>query len=722
MTRIQRRLRVASMLLWLAGCSSDSDDNPPATPDAGSDAASTDADAAAVDAGTSKDASTPPDAQTIESPVRGTAEIAPWGFDLAGMKESVRPGNSFYQYANGTWLEENLIPDDRVAWGSFDALALEAEVHVQALVAQPAEDAAAGSDGRKVREYYAAFLDTDRIEAEGLKPLAAGLEAIAGAKTHEDIAKLMGRSELGRFAPLSVDVAFDDKEPNRYVISVYQGGLGLPDRDYYLGEMYADLVKAYEEHIARMLTLVGTPEAESGADAAAVVELETQIADKHWPIAMRRDRDATYNPRTRAELLDQAKGFPWEVMLAEAGLPDQDAFIVAELSAVVDLASAFSSVPVATWVKYLTYHYVRMHASFLPSAIDKENFAFFGTTLNGQPTARARDRRAISAVNSVLGEAIGKLYVAEHFPEAHKKQMVELVENLRDTFSERIKGLSWMTAATKEAAQKKLDTFLPKIGYPDKWKDYSKLEVKAGDAFGNLVRARVWAWEFDVARLGKPTDRSEWFMSPQTVNAYYNSVFNEIVFPAAILQPPFFDPNADPAVNYGGIGAVIGHEMGHGFDDQGAKSDENGVLRTWWQPEDEAAFSVLVDKLVAQYDTYEVLPDLFVNGRLTVGENIGDLGGLTVAYYAYRASLQGKTAPVLNGLTGDQRFFLGWAQVWRQLRRDESLRTLVMSDSHSPNPLRVDGVVRNIDEFYEAFGVKPDDALWLDPEARVHIW
>ena len=713
MTQTQRCLRLASLLLWLAGCSSDSDK----APDASTDAAV--ADASAPDASSSDAAAADASAPVTEGP----AKIAPWGFDLDGRDESIEPGESFYNYANGTWLKDNKIPDDRVAWGSFDKLAIEAEAQVQALVAKPPAEAE-GSEARKVRDYYATFLDTDAIEKAGRKPAEAGLKAIASASSHDDIARLMGRADLGLLTPFGVGVSFDDKDPDRYIVLISQSGLALPDRDYYLNpdESYVALRKSYEEHIARQLTLAGTPEAESGSDAQTIVELETKIAERHWPIAKRRDREATYNLRTRDELVQEAKGFPWATLLGEAGLDKQDAFIVSELSAVVDLAAFYESVPVESWKKYLTYHFVRAHANVLPAAIDAENFAFFGRTLNGQPAPRARDRRAISAVNSVLGEAVGQLYVAEHFPESHKQKMRDLVENLRATFSERIKNLAWMTETTKAAAQKKLDTFLPKVGYPDKWKDYNELEVKPGDAFGNLVRARVWSWKDDLAHLGKPTDRSEWFMTPQTVNAYYNPTFNEIVFPAAILQAPFFDPNADPAVNYGAIGAVIGHEMGHGFDDQGAKSDEKGVLRTWWQPEDEEAFRALVDKLVAQYNAYEVLPGLFINGQLTVGENIGDLGGLTVAYYAYKASLKGKDAPVLDGLTGDQRFFLGWAQVWRQLRRDESLRTVVMSDPHSPNQWRVDGVVRNIDAFYDAFSVEEGDALYLAPEERVYIW
>ena len=363
-----------------------------------------------------------------------------------------------------------------------------------------------------------------------------------------------------------------------------------------------------------------------------------------------------------------------------------------------------------------------MHATVLPTAFDLERFEFYGRTLYGQPELRERWKRATASVNGTLGEVVGQLYVEKHFPPAHKAQVVKLVENLRTAFAERVKQLPWMSPETKLLALEKLSTFNPKIGYPDKWKDYSALEVRAGDAFGNAVRAREFSWNDDLAHLDGPTDRTEWFTSPQTVNAFYSSVFNEIVFPAAILQPPFFDPAADPAVNYGSIGAVIGHEMGHGFDDQGAKSDAKGVLRTWWKPEDETAFKSLVDKLVAQYDTYEALPGLKVNGRLTVGENIGDLGGLTVAYDAYKVSLGGKQPEAIDGFSGDQRFFLGWAQVWRELIREPTLRSLVLSDSHSPSVFRVNGVVRNMDAWYTAFDVKPGDALYLAPQDRVRIW
>ncbi len=386
------------------------------------------------------------------------------------------------------------------------------------------------------------------------------------------------------------------------------------------------------------------------------------------------------------------------------------------------LGKWFTTVPVKNWQSYLKYNYLVTHAAVLPQVIDDERFDFYNRTLSGQQQKRERWKRAVQTLDGTVGEVLGQLYVKKHFPPEAKQKMVELVENLRRAYSARIDALRWMTDETKKVAKEKLATFRPKIGYPDKWKDYSKLEIRAGDAFGNTVRSRVFDAEFDRERLGRPTDKDEWFLTPQTVNAYYNPLFNEIVFPAAILQAPYFDPNADAAVNYGGIGGVIGHEMGHGFDDQGSKSDANGVLRTWWKPEDETAFKKLVDALVGQYDEFEVLPGLKVNGRLTVGENIGDLGGLTVAHEAYRLSLGDQQPPVLDGFTGEQRFFLAWAQAWRELMRDESLRKQVMSDPHSPAVFRVQGVVRNMDQWYSAFDVKPEDKMYLEPEKRVRIW
>lgn len=650
------------------------------------------------------------------------AAIGAWGFDLDGMDSSIKPGDDFYKYANGNWLANNQIPPDLTSWGSFTKLAVETEKQLQGIIDTVPANAPAGSAEQKVHDFYHAYLDVAAIDKAGLTPASAGLKDIATAKTHADIAHLMGRPDLGLDTPINPQITIDDKNPDRYIVGIGQAGISLPDRDYYLKDDVAlvEIRKKYLAHIDRMLKLAQEPD--SGKQAQAILNLETQIAKHHWPVAKRRERELTYNLRTRDELDAMARKYPWKELLIGAGLQDQREFVVAELDAVESLAGFFTTVPVSTWRSYLKYHYLVNQAAVLPQPFDDERFDFFGRTLNGQPQKRERWKRAVNTLDGALGEVVGQLYVKQYFPPESKQQMLELVNNLRRAYAQRIDTLPWMSADTKKAAKEKLGTFRPKIGYPDKWKDYSKLEIRAGDAFGNTVRARVFGWEFDLNRLGRPTDKDEWFLTPQTVNAYYNPTFNEVVFPAAILQAPYFDPHADPAINYGGIGGVIGHEMGHGFDDQGAKSDAYGVLRTWWKPEDEAAFKKLVDALVGQYDNYEALPGLKVNGRLTVGENIGDLGGLTVAREAYHMSLNGRQAPVLDGFTGEQRFFLSWAQVWRELIRDESLRNQVMSNPHSPPNFRVLGVVRNIDGWYEAFNVKPEDKLYLAPEQRVRIW
>ena len=648
-------------------------------------------------------------------------EIGPWGFDLTGVDERVRPGDSFYEYANGRWLTRHTIPENRTYWSTFAELRQRTEERVRQLIETPPH-AHASAFARKVHDFYRAFVDSTAIESRGLLPIARGIRAIHEAQTHADIARLLGRADLGLLGPIKLQLAIDDKDPNRHVILITQSGLGLPDRDYYLSAKpeHLQLRAAYQAHIARVLQLIGVEHARSAA--AVVLELELAMARLHWPVAKRREREQTYNPRSRAELMHDTRRFPWYSLLSEAGLMEHDSFVVAEVDAVDQLLGLFGSVAVSAWHSYLVYHYVASHASVLPQRIDSACFEFYGRTLNGQTELLARDMRAVAAVNEALGEAVGQLYTAQYFPASHKERTLELVDSLRAAFALRLRDLPWLSEATKVAAQRKLESFVPKVGFPDKWRDYSDYDVSPDDAFGNLVRGRVWRWQRDLVRLRRAPDRGEWSMTPQTVNASYNYTGNEIIFPAAILQAPFFDPHADAAVNYGAIGAVIGHEMGHGFDDQGSKSDEHGVLRTWWQPEDADAFALLVDKLVAQYDAYEVLPGVFVNGRLTVGENIGDLGGLCLAYAAYRASLCGEEPPVLDGFTGDQRFFLAWAQIWRQLRRAESQRNLLLSDPHSPSRLRVDGVVRNIDAFYRAFEVQPSDALWLAPEKRVSIW
>ena len=649
-------------------------------------------------------------------------QIGAWGLDLAAADRSVKPGDDFYRYADGKWLDTTQIPLDRTSWGSFVELADRSEREVREIAESLPADAPQGSTEQKAGDFYRAYLDTVSIEQKGLSPALPGLQAIAAARTHEQLADLIGRPDLDLKAPLGVGITTDQKNPDRYIVVILQSGLSLPDRDYYLKDdpVFTNLRAKYQTHVERMLRLAG--EKDPAAQAASILDIETRIAKVHWPAAKRRERDLTYNLRTRAELDQLSPGFPWQPLLAAQGLDGQTEFVVRELDAVQALSALFKQIPVERWHAYFEYQYLAANADVLPAAFDAERFDFYGHVLNGQPQQRERWKRAVAALNGGLGEVTGQLYVQKYFPPEAKQKVVALVENLRLAYSARIQQLPWMSVDTKKVALEKLAAFRPKIGYPDKWRDYSALQVVAGDAFGNKSRADVFEWHRQLERLGKPTDRDEWHMTPQTINAYYNPTFNEIVFPAAILQPPFFDAHADAAVNYGGIGGVIGHEMGHGFDDQGSKSDARGVLRTWWQPEDDQAFRKRVDSLAAQFDQFEALPGLNVNGRLTLGENIGDLGGLSVAYEAYHISLQGRKAPVLDGFTGDQRFFLSWAQVWRSLYRDEQLRTLVMSNPHSPPKFRVNGPVRNLDAWYTAFDVKAGDQLYLPPEDRVRIW
>lgn len=650
------------------------------------------------------------------------AQYGAFGLDLGARDLSVAPGDDFYRYANGHWVDTHQIPADRGRWGAFDELAEQADDNVRKLIQSLPQQSSPGSIEQKVGDYYRAFMNQDAIEAAGLKPARPGLDAIAAARSYTDIATLMGRPDLGLMSPLGLGIDTDEKNPDRYVTLLVQSGLGLPDRDYYLsaGAKFRETRDQYRVHLQRMLALAGDPE--SGAHASQILDLETKIAEYHWPKAKRRERELTYNLRTLAQVQRPAPDFPWQSLFGAAGLQDRKEFNVAEPDAVENIARLFTTVPVNVWQSYLEVHYLDSYAPVLPKDFDAESFDFFGRQLNGQQQQRERWKRAVSAVSGELGEAVGQLYVKQFFPPAAKAQALQLVENLREAYRRHFQSVPWMTPATRKLAQEKLATFRPKIAYPDQWRDYSALRISGNDAFGNQARATAFEWQRDLQRIDRRTDRDEWGMTPQTINAYYNPTFNEIVFPAAILQPPFFDPDADAAVNYGGIGGVIGHEMGHGFDDQGAKSDAKGILRTWWLPADIAAFQTRVDSLVAQYDTYEALPGLHVNGRLTVGENIGDLSGMTIAYEAYRLSLHGAQPPVLNGLTGDQRFFLAWAQAWRGLIRDEQLRKQVLTDPHSPSQFRVNAVVRNVDAWYRAFGVKPADKLYLPADRRVRIW
>jgi putative endopeptidase len=652
-----------------------------------------------------------------------TPAIGAWGVDLSARDLSIKPGNDFFRYANGTWLKNTPIPADRTRWGTFDMLGEKSDRDVRDIITAVAGGSnAPGSNAQKIADIYNSYLDIDHIDQVGLAPIQPTLAQIDALRTTDDVVRFMCTPASGASAPIRMFITLDQKNPDRYIVAMTQSGLGLPEREYYrrTDGQFPTLRTQYVAHVQRMLELVH--QSDAAAKAARIMALETAIAELHWPIADRRDRSRTYNLKTRAEVKALAASYPWDAGFQAQGLGAVNEVVVRELSAMTPLANLVVQTPVATWRDYLTWHVVNNSADYLPRAIDDANFEFYGKTLNGQPQQRERWKRAVDNVNDSVGEAVGQIYVQRHFPPEAKAQALALVENLRHAYRERINALTWMTPETKAAAQEKLAAFRPKIGYPDKWKDYSAMEIRAGDAFGNAKRAALWDWNYDLARLGKPSDRDEWGMTPQTVNAYYNSTFNEIVFPAAILQAPFFDPNADMAVNYGAIGGVIGHEMGHGFDDQGAKSDAHGVLRDWWQPADLAAFSQLVAKLAAQYETYSPLPGIHVNGRLTSGENMGDNGGLQAAHYAYTIALNGQTAPVIDGLTGEQRFFLGWAQAWRENIRDEAVRNQVLTNPHSPAQYRCNGTVRNMSSWYAAFDVRPDDALYLPEADRVVIW
>ncbi|GAM98202.1 peptidase of M13 family [alpha proteobacterium U9-1i] len=658
------------------------------------------------------------------TPPRRPAAIGAWGIDLSVRDLSVNPGDDFFSYTNGLWIRDTEIPSDRVSFGTFDMLLEKSENDVRAIIEETARGThAAGSNEQKIGDFYNSYLDQEAITAAGIAPAQPDLDRIAQATTHEALIRIVGAPDMPVASPIGIGVTLDERNPNRYVVGMNHGGLSLPDRDYYLrnDEQFRTIRTQLETHIGRMLGLAN--QTDPTGKARAVVALETQIAQRHLPIADRRQREAMYNLRTRDQIRALAPNFPWDAYFDSAELSAVTEVVVGEINTMGPLANLFMATPVATWQAYLTYHYLSNSAGVLPKPIDDENFAFYGTQLNGQPQQRERWRRAVTSTNGALGKAVGQLYVARHFPPEAKAQMLELIENMRRAYGERIDALTWMSAETKVVAREKLATFDPKIGYPDNWRDYSAFEVRAGDAFGNRKRSAVYVWQYDVARLSRPTDKSEWlYMDPQDVNAYYNPVFNEIVFPAAILQPPFFDPNADPAVNYGAIGGVIGHEMGHGFDDQGAKSDAQGVLRDWWNANDVAAFAQLTSALAAQYSGFEAVPGINVNGQLTLGENIGDNGGLQVAHYAYQLSLNGQQAPVLDDITGDQRFFMGWAQAWREKIRDEALRNQVLSDPHSPARFRCNGTVRNMDAWYTAFNVQQGQALFLPEDQRIEIW
>lgn len=647
--------------------------------------------------------------------------MGPWGFDMSGRDLKAKPGDDFYQWANGTWDARTEIPSDRARYGNFDALAALSVERVRSIVEAAAAAKTTDRDTLKISAAWRSFMDEATAEKLDATPLQPVLAEIRRAQSLADITRLMGRANMSSYRSVfNVSVRDDAKSPDRYAIYLSTGGLGLPDRDYYLEARFADRKAAYEKYVAQMLGMLEWPDAQSAAKD--LVALETRIAEATWTRAEQRNRDKTYNPMSLAELQAFAPGFQWSEFLTEAGLPNPARLILTTNTAFPKVADIYKDTPLKTLQAWEAFHAVDSAAPLLSKRFAQARFQFRSSTLAGQPEEKPRWKRGVDFVNSIVGEAVGQQYVKRFFPAESKQMMATLVVNIRKAMQQRIEGLDWMGADTKVQALTKLSKFGVKIGYPDVWRDYSALEIKDNDLYGNSLRSQAFEWKRVVARLNQPVDKTEWGMTPQTVNAYYNPVKNEIVFPAAILQPPFFDPQADAAINYGGIGAVIGHEVSHGFDDQGRKSDGDGYLRDWWTAQDAGKFQVQAQKLGEQYSSFEPLPGAKVNGALTMGENIGDLGGLSVALEAYRISLNGKPAAVVEGTTGDQRVFLGWAQVWRAKSRDEALRQQLVSDPHSPAYYRVNGIVRNMDAWYQAFDVKPGDKLYVAPADRVRIW
>jgi putative endopeptidase len=684
--------------------------------------------------------------QAKAEPATPTMSFGTWGIDPTLLSSEIAPGDDFFAHANQEWLDANPLPAEFSRFGAFNLLREKSTTDVKALIdelaAKPADELSA--DEARIMAVYKAYLDTDAIEAAGLAPAQGHLNKIVTAQSLGDLATLWAKP--GYPSPFGGFVSVDAKQPDQYVAYLGFGGLGLPDRDYYLDESEKgrEIQQKYKDYIAFLLGEAGY--ADPVAAAEAVYALEDKIArDIEWDRTVRRNRDLTYNVVTGEEIAAWAGEFPALSILDATGLSKSPKYVVGQLppsderakelgldeatrakigSGLPGMLALVNETPVATLQAWTIKEFLSDHADVLPSRFDEARFELYGKTLQGTPEQRARWKRAIAATEGALGELVGKSYVARYFPPENKAAMEELVANLRVALGQSIDEIEWMGEETKQQARAKLDSFDPKIGYRDNLEEYEGLVVSASDPLANSLAAAEWQLKDNVSKLGQPIDRTEWFMLPQTVNAYYNSTKNEIVFPAAILQQPFFALTNDIAVNYGAIGGVIGHEMGHGFDDQGSKSDATGKLRNWWTDEDRANFDKRGDALVAQYNAFCPLDDgeTCVNGRLTLGENIGDLGGLSLAYRAYKIATEGKDVPVIDGLTGDQRFFLAWAQVWRSQQREDNARQRLRTDPHSPEEFRVNGVVRNMDEWYEAFGVTEDDAMYLPPEERIRIW
>jgi putative endopeptidase len=642
------------------------------------------------------------------------------GIDRQFMNPDIRPQDDLFRHFAGTWLDTYEIPADRASDGVTRTLYDIAEVQVREII----ETASGEGEAQKIGDLYKSFMDTDAIKARGLTPLQSDLAAIDAITDLSSFITTMAQLEMrGVGGIFGAAIYADPMNSSMNIFHIGQGGLSLPDEAYYREKQYQPIREAFVAHVEKMGQLAGVALA-----ASEILALETEIASHHWDQVKDRDATLTYNKTSRSELEALAPNFLWDSWASDAQIPTAafDSLNIHEPSFFSGLSAILADFDQRrdVWISWLKWNLISGSAAYLTEDIVQQNFSFYGTTLSGTPQIRERWKRGVSLVQGSLGEAIGKVYVGLYFPEASKKAMLELVDYLTQAYEASIKELPWMSEATKEKALAKLATFTPKIGYPDKWRDYSSLEIKADDLIGNLQRIAAFGHAYEVAKIGKPVDRDEWHMTPQTVNAYYNPLMNEIVFPAAILQPPFFDMGADIAANYGGIGAVIGHEIGHGFDDQGSKYDGDGNMVDWWIDSDREAFEKLAGQLIEQFDALSpaATPDIHVNGAFTVGENIGDLSGLEIAYKAYKLALKGASAPVIDGLSGDQRFFLSWAQAWRGKNRPEEVRRRIATDPHSPDEFRCNQIVRNLAPFYEAFEVKESDAMWLAPAERVRIW
>ena len=645
-----------------------------------------------------------------------------WGYDSTAMDSAVKPGDDFFDYVNGAWNARTPIPADRTYAGIDSVLNDKIDRDVRAIVEDMAKNPqSAGRIGQQVGDYYATWMDEAGTERLGTAPLQPYLQRIAAANDRGDLIDLF--AEPGFESPIGIFIYPDLKDPTRYSLYFNQDGLGLPNRDYYLleGAKYDGYRKAYRDYIVTMQKLAGIADAEAKADR--IVALETEIAKIHWTPEQSRDVEKIYNPMTRDQVRAFAPQFEWDRLLAKSGLPNLDKVVIGETSAIQAQGKLLEQVPLETWKDWSAFHFVSNNAQYLPRAFDEARFNFYSKTLRDVQTQRDRWKRGVDLVNTALGEGLGQIYVQRHYPAESNRQMGELIANIRAALKDKIDNSGWMDAATKREALAKLTAFDPRTGHPIKYIDYSSMEVKRGDLLGNALRAQDFDWKLQLSRFGKPVDRTLWEMLPQTNNAYYNPTQNQITFPAGILQPPYFDPNADPASNYGSIGATIGHEIGHGFDDQGRKFDGKGQLRDWWTEASARLYTAQAQKLVAQYDAYEPIPGVRIKGELTLGENLGDLGGLEIAYAAYKRHVaEHGEQPVVDGLTGDQRFFIAYGYSWQRKTREGAMRAQLLSDPHSPAKYRVNGVVRNMDAWYKAFNVQPGDKLYLPPEQRVRVW